>query len=256
MRKLTVLLAVGAALSLAGFAAADGPPATTTTQTTTTTSGPAAGPTTTTGPERRHPRWLAGSVSGVGASSLTVAVLWAGPNDGSLNGQTLTVSVPDTTRIGQGPDHRPIALAAIGDGDLVAVRASGDDPANLTAATIHVFCNCHWIGGTIGSVDGSAFTVDVTKTGPYDTVLDNSAVTLQADADTVYLHGPHQGRIGFGQLAAGMGVGVVFAANGFFRAPGFDAGTATLTARRVHVWGRGSVPPPASDTGAAAQVAP
>ena len=60
---------------------------TTTTATTTTPSG---------APDHkgRHLHWFAGSVSGVGDSSLTVGVLWTGPNDGSLNGQTLTLNVP------------------------------------------------------------------------------------------------------------------------------------------------------------------
>ena len=43
---------------------------------------------------RSHRVWFAGSVAAVGSTSLTVNVLWTGPHDGSLNGQTLNVSVP------------------------------------------------------------------------------------------------------------------------------------------------------------------
>jgi hypothetical protein len=199
--------------------------------------------------------WFAGSVSSVGQSSITVGVLWTGPNDGSLNGQTVTVAVTTSTRIDQGPHRTPIALAAIQPGDLVALRATGDSPTTLTPTRIHVYCNCHWIGGTISSIaaDGSSFQVQVSRTGPYDTVLNGQNVTLQVNALTVYLRGPHGRRIGFADLKVGDGVGVVFGANGFFKAPGFNPATATFTAKRVHVWDRKQVPPQSSDAGNAAQ---
>jgi hypothetical protein len=84
-------------------------------------------------------------------------------------------------------------------------------------------------------------------------VLDGQNVTIHTNADTVYMRGRHRRRIGFAGLRAGQGVGVVFAANGFFQAPGFNWQTATFTARRVHVWGRGRVPPSSSDGDLAAQ---
>ena len=130
MRRLIAIFAAGVFLSIAGLASAEGAP-------------PAA---------RDHAaaaHWFAGTVTAVGPSSLTVGVLWTGPNDGSLNGDTVTVGVETRTRINQGPHHRPIALASIGTGDLVAVRATGDATTSLTARRIHVFCNCHWIGGTV-----------------------------------------------------------------------------------------------------------
>jgi hypothetical protein len=192
-------------------------------------------------------------VTAVGSDSLTVGVLWTGPNDGSLNGQTVTVGVVTQTRINQGPHHRAIALASISTGDLVAVRASGD-PSSLTARRIHVFCNCHWIGGTIGTVGSTSFTVAVKKTGPYDGVLLNTTVTLQTDQYTVYLRGRHRARIGLSDLKPGAGAGVVFAANGFFRAPGFDPTKATFTAKRVHEWGVRQVPPPSTDESESASV--
>jgi hypothetical protein len=283
MRKLILVFAVGVLLSMASLPAfADGGATTATTttaaattttvattttsaQTTTTAPTSTAGTTTSTtattsGNSGTHPHlhWFAGTVTGVGSSSLTVGVLWTGPHDGSLNGQTVTVAVLDQTRI-NGPHRGPIALAQIQVGDLVAVRAAGD-PSSMTAAMIHVFCNCHWVGGTIASIspgassDTGSLTVAVTRTGPYDTVLDNPPITLQVNADTVYLRGPHKGRLGFSDLKVGEGVGVVFSASGFFKAPGFDPTTATYTAKRVHVWGKRQVPPPSSDASSSASV--
>ncbi len=245
MRRLILIFATGVFLSVAGIAAADNSPTTTTTGTTTTAPTPAV---------HLLKPWFAGQVSAVGSSSLTVGVLWTGPNDGSLNGTTVTVATSDSTRI-NGPHHKPIALADIQVGDLVAVRALGNDLTSLTATKIRDFCNCHWVGGTIASAGNGSFTVNVKRTGPYDTVLDNTTITLGTNANTVYLRGPHHGRIGFSDLKVGEGVGVVFSANGFFKAPGFDPTTATFTASRVHVWPRRVVPPASSDAASAAQVA-
>src|SRR4051794_11528636 len=208
MRRLIAFLAVGVFLSVAGLAAADTTPATTTTTTSTTTT-----------PAPRH--WFAGTVTAVGSNTLTLGVLWAGPNDGSLNGQTVTVNVPVETRINRGHEG-PIALAAIQVGDLAAIRAAGTSASALTAHRIHVFCNCHWIGGTIAAVGTSSISVNVKRTGPFDTVLDNTTVTVGVDNLTVYLHGRRHRRLGLGDLKTGQGVGVVFSANGFFKAPGFD----------------------------------
>jgi hypothetical protein len=204
-----------------------------------------------------HKHWFAGTVTAVESNMLTVGVLWTGPHDGSLNGQTVTVSVPTSTRINEGPHHKAIAIAQIQPGDLVALLATGDTAATLTATRIHVYCNCHWIGGTISAIasSGTSFSVQVRRTGPYDGVLKGQNVTLQVNAATVYLHGPHHNRIGFSDLKVGQGVGIVFAASGFFKAPGFDPTTATFTAKRVHVWGHGQVPPASSDSGDAAQTA-
>ena len=236
MRKLISLLAVGVFLSVAGFASADAsPPAP-----TATATAPA--------------HWFAGTVTSVGMSSLTVGVLWTGPNDGSLNGQTVTVNTTDQTRINRGKTG-PIALAAIQNGDLVAIRADGTAPSGLTARRIHVSCNCHWIGGTIGTVGPSSFTVNVKRTGPYDTVLNNTTVTLQVNSLTVYLHGRHARRLGLSDLQPNMPAGVVFAADGFFRVPGFDPTKATFTAKRVHVWGPRQMPLASADASAAANVA-
>jgi hypothetical protein len=230
MRRLIGIFAVGVFLSVVGLAGAEGSP-------------------------QRPAHWFAGSVSAVGPSSLTVGVLWAGPNDGSLNGQTVTVSVETRTRINHGRHHRAVALASIQPGDLVSVRATGDDSSSLTATRIHVYCNCHWIGGTVDSVGSSSFTVHVKRTGPYDTVLKDTTVTLQTNDLTVYLRGGHRARIGLSDLKQGQGVGVVFAADGFFKAPGFDPSKATFTAKRVHVWGPKQVPAASSDAGSSAQVA-
>jgi hypothetical protein len=196
-----------------------------------------------------HKVWFAGSVAVVGSTSLTVNVLWTGPHDGSLNGQTLTVSVPPNTRIQRGKRHRPIALASIRVNDLVAIRAASDDDSSFSATGIHVYCNCHWIGGTISSVasGGSSLTVHVDRSGPYDTVLRDHDVTLQVNDTTVYLRGRHDRRIPYGSLRISDGVGVVFAANGFFKAASFNLSTATFTAKRIHVWNQHQIPQPMSD---------
>jgi hypothetical protein len=273
MRKLAliVVFAAGLAVSVLGLPAfADSGPASTSTQTsttastTTTTTTTSSTPTSTvtvttpapavTTPNGHPPvHWFAGSVSSVGDGTLTVGVLWTGPNDGSLNGQTVTLAVSDHTRI-FGPGHRAIALASIQQGQLVGVRAAGADLSSLTAVRIRVWCNCHWVGGTISSVGTSSFDVAVSRTGPYDTVLDNHEVTMQVNQYTVYLGGRRRFRLGLSDLKIGEGVGVVFSADGFFKAPGFDPTTATFTAKRVHVWGHRQVPPPSSDASSSAQV--
>jgi hypothetical protein len=233
MRRLIAIIAAGVFLSFAGLASTEG-------------ASPAAA-------QHLPVHWFAGTVTAVGPSSLTVGVLWTGPNDGSLGSQTVNVAVATQTRINQGPHHRAIALASVGTGDLVAVRATGD-ASSLAARRIHVFCNCHWIGGTVNAVGPTSFSVDVKRTGPYDTVLDNTTVTLQTNQYTVYLRGHRRARIVLSDLQPGEGVGVVFAADGFFKAPGFDPTKATFTAKRVHAWAHRQVPPASSDAGDAASV--
>jgi len=241
MRRLTFLLATVPLLVLSASALAV--PATSAQR-----SGPAA-------KAALGGQWFAGSVSAVGTGSLTLGVLWTGPHDGALNGQTLTLTVGPGARISSGSHHTPIALGQVATSELVAVRASGSSSSQLTASAIHVYCNCHWIGGTIGSINpsGTSFTVQVSRTGPYDGVLNTQSVTIQTGANTVYLRGSHRARVAFSDLQIGQGVGVVFSASGFFKAPGFDASTATFTAARVHVWAHRQVPPPSSDAASAAQ---
>ena len=249
MRKtflLLVVAAAAAAVALPALAAA--PAATTTTTGTTTTTAP------TTPPVKAHAHWFAGAVSSVGGSSLTVDVLWTGQHDGSLNGTLVTVSVDSNTEITYGPDKTPIQLSSLQNGDLVGVSASGSDLSSLTALKIHAFCNCHWIGGKISALGSSSLTVQVKRTGPYDTVLADQAVTIQTSSSTVYIRGKDKTPIQFSDLKVGDGVGVIFAANGFFRAPGFDWTKATFTAKQVHVWGHQQTPAASSDVAKAAQV--
>jgi uncharacterized protein YegP (UPF0339 family) len=203
-----------------------------------------------------HLLWFAGQVSGVGASTLTLGVLWTGPHDGVLNGLTLTVNVASSTRINQGPHGQAIALAQIQAGDLVAIQASGESPTTLTAVRIHVNCNCHWISGTISAIRAGSLSVQVANTGPYDTVLKGHQVTLLVNSDTVYMRGPHRRRIAVSDLKAGQHVGVIFAANGFFRAPSFNPATATFTAKQIHVWGHDPVPADSSTDDGAATTTP
>jgi len=273
-----MLLALAAAIALPALAAA---PATTTSSTTTTvTTGPTGptGPTGTTGPTGasgatgssvttttplttpRFPRtrhhWFAGSVASVGGSSLSVNVLWTGPHDGALNGETVNVAVDSNTVIVEGPNKESEQLSDIQPGDLVGIIASGqgDDLTSLTANRIHVYCNCHWVAGTLSSINGSSsITVQVKKTGPYDTVLNGQSVTIGLNGSTVYIQGRDKTPIGLGDLKPNEGVGVIFAANGFFRAPGFNPETATFTAKRVHAWAPRQVPSASSDASATAQ---
>jgi len=197
--------------------------------------------------------WFAGSVSAVSSNSLTVGVLWTGPHDGALNGQTLTVSVPSSGVVilkGVGGGRRyPISLSQIQVNDLVALNATGSSSTDLAATKIVDYCNCHFVSGTIGTTTttpSDSFTVQVKNTGPYDTVLQGQTVTMQTGSSTIYLQGHGGWRrimpISFADLKPGEHVAVIFAANGFFKAPGFNPSTAVFTASRVDVWGPGFVP--------------
>jgi hypothetical protein len=247
MRKLIPF--VLAALVVAAFAvpalAAD-PAATTTTTATTTTSGSQQ--------LKSQSHWFAGSVSSIGSNSLTVGVLWTRQHDDSLNGQVATVAVNSDTQITSGKDRTSISLSDIQAGDLVAVVASGSDPTTLTATKIHVYCNCHWVGGTVSAIGSSSVTIQVKKTGPYDTVLSGQAVPINVDSNTVFVGGKNKTVISLSDLKVGDGVGVVFSADGFFKAPGFDPSKANFTAKQIHVWGHGAVPLASSDASAAAAV--
>ncbi len=234
MRRLTLLLAAAAltaAFALSALAA-----------------GPHRG--------RLHAHWLAGSVTTVSTDSVTVGVLWTGPRDGSLNGQSVTLAVDPGSRIISGRNRTPVALSSLQAGQLVGVIATGTggDLTALTARRIHVRCNCHWIGGTIASTGTNTLTVQVERTGPYDSVLAGQAVKLDVDDATIVIKGKPKAPIGLSELATGESVGIVFSADGFFKAPGFDPAAATFTAKRIHAWGDAPVPSPLTDATSAAQV--
>jgi hypothetical protein len=242
MRKLisfSAVLALMAAIALPALAAG---PATT----TTTTPNPVS-----------HPHWFAGSVSSVGSDSLSVGVLWTGPKDGSLNGQTVSPTVTSATQIVSGKDQSPASLSDIQPGDLVGVQATAQagDLTTLTATKIRIYCNCHWVSGTISALGTNSITLTVAKTGPYDTVLAGQSVTIGVNGSTSFIRGRDKSPIAFSDLALNEGVGIIFSANGFFKAPGFDPSTAVFTAKQVHVWGHRQVPPLASDAAAAAGTA-
>ncbi len=205
---------------------------------------------------KTHTHWFAGSVSTVGASSLTVGVLWTGPHDGSLNSQLTTVAVNSDTQITSGKDRTPTSLSDLQAGELVSVSATGvgSDLTTLTALKIHVYCNCHWVGGTISSIGTTSVTVQVKRTGPYDTVLSGQAVPINVNSNTVYIGGKNKTPLTFADLKVGEGVGVVFSADGFFKAPGFDPTKANFTAKRIHVWGHSVVPPASTDASVSAGV--
>lgn len=242
MRKFTLIAAAAIVFAILPLAAVAAPP------------GGGSGSSN----AKPHTHWLAGSVSAVGADSLTVGVLWTGKHDGQLNGQSVTIAVDASTEIVSGKDKTPVTLASIKPGDLVGLLASSADKTltSLTATRIHVYCNCHWIGGTISAIGTSSISVQVARTGPYDTVLNGKAVTLQVNGSTTYIRGRAKTEIGFSNLKVGDGVGVIFAASGFFKAPGFDPSTATFTAKRVHLWEKKDVPPATTDSSAAAGTKP
>lgn len=202
--------------------------------------------------------WFAGSVTAVGSDSLSLNALWTGPRDGQLNGQAVTVAVNSDTKIVNGKDRSPAQLSDLKSGDLVSMRAVSSDSTltSLTARHIRIWCNCHWIGGTISSIGTGSFNVQVARTGPYDTVLKGHDVTIQVNGSTGYVKGKGKTPITFSDLKVGDGVGVIFGADGFFKAPGFDPSKATFTAKRVHDWQKRQVPPPANDSGAAAGTTP
>jgi len=242
MRKLTAIAAAVVAFAILPLGAVAAPP---------------GGGGSTTAP-KPHVHWFAGSVASVGSDSLSVNVLWTGPKDGSLNGTTVSVGVDSSTQIVDGKTRAPASLSDIQPGDLVSMRATAADAtlSSLSATHIRIWCNCHWVGGTISSVGASSISVQVDRTGPYDTVLKGTDVTIQVNGSTQYLKGKDKTSISLSDLQVGAGVGVVFGADGFFKAPGFDPEKATFTASRVHEWLKRQVPPPSSDAGNAAGTTP
>ena len=83
-------------------------------------------------------------------------------------------------------------------------------------------------------------------------MLKGTNVTIQVNGSTSYIKGKAKTPISLADLKVGDGVGVVFGANGFFKAPGFDPEKATFTASKVHEWQKRQVPPPSSDAGSTA----
>lgn len=197
--------------------------------------------------------WFAGSVASASSSSVSVNVLWTGPHDTQLDGKAVSVAIDSSTQIVFGKGQ-----TGIDPGDLVRVRATATDStlATLTAKRIHVNCNCHWIGGTVGSIGSSSIVVHAARTGPYDRVLNGHDVTLQVNSSTIYIQGKNKTPITLGDLKTGVHVGVVFAASGFFKDPNFDPETATFTAKRVHEWPGKATPSASTDADAAAGLNP
>jgi hypothetical protein len=215
--------AVLAAAAVPLAALADNEPPSTI-QTTTTTSPTA----------RAHGIWFAGSVGSASSSSVSVDVLWTGPKDTQLKGQTVTVAIDSSTKIVYGKGQ-----TSIDPGDLIRVRAVAADAtlASLTAKEIHVNCNCHFAAGTLGSVGSSSFAVNVSRTGPYDTVLKGNAVTFQVNGSTVFVQGKDKTAGAITGLKTGEKVAVIFTSSGFFKDPSFNWQTATFTASHVRYAG-------------------
>jgi len=178
-------------------------------------------------PQPTH--WFAGAVDSASSTSVSVAVLWTGPHDTQLKGQTATVAIDSSTKIVYGKGQ-----TGIDPGDLVRIHATASDSmlTSLTATEIHVDCNCHFAAGTLGSVGSSSFAVDVQRTGPYDTVLKGNAVTFQVNGSTIFVQGSNT-PVTISDLKSGDKVAVRFTATGFFKDPSFDWRTATFTATHV-----------------------
>lgn len=216
--------AAALALTLAAplAAMADNPPPSTISPTSTTPTSTA----------RAHAHWFAGAVTSAGSGSVAIDVLWTGKHDTQLDGQQVTVAIDSSTQI-----HYGKGQSSIDPGDLVGVVATGTDLTSLTAKRINVRCNCHFAAGTLGSVGSSSFAVDVSKTGPYDTVLKGNAVTFQVNGSTVFVQGKTKAAGTIAGLKTGKKVAVIFAATGFFKDPNFNWQTATFTASHVRYAG-------------------
>ena len=157
--------------------------------------------------------WFAGAVTSASSTSVGVDVLWTGPHDTQLKGENVTVAIDPSTKIVYGKGQ-----SSIDPGDLVRIHAT----ASETATRIHVDCNCHYAAGVLGSIGNGSFAVNVTRTGPYDTVLKGNAVTFQLGSTAL----PAGAK-------AGDHVAVRFTATGFFKDPSFDWRTATFTVTRL-----------------------
>ena len=175
-----------------------------------------------------HGGWFAGTVTSASSSSVSLDVQVTGKHDTQLKGTSVTVGIDSSTQIVYGKGK-----SSISQGDLVGIIATGIGSNSLTAKEIHVRCNCHFAAGTLGSVGSSSFAVNVSKTGPYDTVLKGNAVTFQVNGSTTFLKGRDKTAGAISDLKPGEQVAVIFASSGFFKDPSFDWRTATFTATRV-----------------------
>jgi Domain of unknown function (DUF5666) len=199
----------------------------------TAAGGPAAGGGTAAGgttARKASPKghWFAGAVTSVSSSSVSLDVLLTGPHDTQLNGTNVTVGLTAATKITYGKGH-----STIQQGDLIGVTATGLGTAAPAATQIHVRCNCHFVAGTLGSVGNGSFAVNVSRTGPFDTVLKGNAVTFQVTSSTVFVQAGSTAASAITSLKTGDNVAVVFAATGFFKDPHFNWQTATFTAKHV-----------------------
>ena len=216
--------AVLAAAALPFAALADNEPPSTIQPTTTTAGGGGAA--------RAHAELFAGSVTSASSSSISVDVLRTGPHDTQLKGTTVTAAIDSSTKIVYGKGQ-----TSIEPGDLVGVGAIGSSTGSLTARRIRVNCNCHIAAGTLGSVGTSSFAVNVSRTGPHDTVLKGNAVTFQVNGSTVFVQGKGKTAGAISDLKTGEKVAVIFSSSGYFKDPGFNWQTATFTATHVRYSG-------------------
>ncbi len=195
MRRIVVLLAAALLVVAAGTAAAlaDGG------------TPPTAPPTATV-----H---LAGTVTAVGSSSLSLQVQKASRNASSLEGRTVTIAVDSGTEITVGKD--PGRLSDIKAGARAAVMAKGF-PDNLTATKIHAgkgegqgeHEGEHAFGGSVTAVGSGSLTLQVEKTGNNDSQLMGQSVTVAVTSSTEITLGKDKTPIPLSQVQVGYHAGV------------------------------------------------
>jgi hypothetical protein len=89
-----------------------------------------------------HNHWLAGTVSAISASSVTIAVAKTGPHDTPLAGQSTTLAIDGSTTVITGKGGSSVTIADVTAGETVGVlfTARGRNFTDgLTAVRIHVW---------------------------------------------------------------------------------------------------------------------
>lgn len=170
---------------------------------------------------KQHTGHLEGTVANLnGASSFTLQ----GPNGG-----TITVALTGTTTITSGQTGKTITLA---NGQNVIVDGTFD-PATSTLTATSVTLNDYTtvdharVGGTVASVNSSAQSFVLTVQRGDDIQPTGGTITVQTDANTVFMKGPGPGQQrSFSDITAGVMADVDGS---------FNTTTQTLTAKFVGI---------------------
>jgi len=174
--------------------------------------------------------WLAGTVTAVGPSSLTLTVSRTGPHDTQLNGQTLVVATAASTAVTRGKDATSITLGDVKVGDLVGISAAGDAASALTATRIAVREICHMASGTVTGVNGATVTFAVDRAGKDVPQLVGQTLSVQVAPDAVIVQGKDKSPAQLSAVQTGARVTVALMAEG-------NDLTKALTADKVHIAG-------------------